>query len=310
LFRPMAAAIIQVVMTMAAKHSVQGRRVKADVTHPKVIVAAIDGSDLSSRVLATAVAMAPVFGASTEAVHVVETGRGAARARQSAAEAGIVLRVLTGPVLKTLLARVTLPDVALIVAGASTGCAADRALGRHALALIVAARRPMIVVPAAAEVHSALHRMLIPLDASSITAAALHEAVELARAADIDLIALHVHGYHALPMFNDQPQHEVPAWSAEFLRRYWPGPAPFPTLQHRVGVPASEIVRAVEETGADLLVLAWSQNLSPGRARVVERALHESTTPVLLLPDRSPLATIGDVELRGHAHLEAATATA
>jgi nucleotide-binding universal stress UspA family protein len=297
-------------MKMDAKRSVRGRRLKAGVSGPKVIVAAIDGGDLSSRILATAVAMAPVFGASIEAVHVLETDRGAARARQSAAEAGIPLHVLTGRVLETLLARATQPDVALIIAGSSMGSPTDQALGRHARALIVAACRPMIIVPSGAEVHSAVHRMLIPLDASSMTAAALQEAVELATAADVDLVALHVHAYHTLPMFNDQPQHEVPAWSSEFLRRYWPGSAPFPTLQHRVGVPASEIVRAVDETGADLLVLAWSQNLSPGRARVVERALRECRLPVLLLPDRDRTATVGGVELRGHPRLEAVKATA
>jgi nucleotide-binding universal stress UspA family protein len=305
----MATAIIRFVSTMAAKHSLPPRRVNADTTRSKVIVAAIDGGELSSRILASAVATAPVFGATIEALHVMETDRGATLARHWAAEAGIALRVVTGPVLETLLARVTLPDVALIIAGASKGSAIDQALGRHARALIVAARRPMIVVPTGAEIHSALHRMLIPLDASSMTTAALREAVELASAADIDIVALHVHTYHALPMFNDQPQHEVPAWSAEFLRRYWPGSAPFPTLQHRVGVPASEIVRAVDETGADLLVLAWSQNLSPGRASVVERALRESRTPVLLLPDRRPVTTLRGVGLRGRAHLEAARAT-
>ncbi|MGA7988026.1 MAG: universal stress protein [Candidatus Dormiibacterota bacterium] len=295
---------------MTLEHSPHDRRVSADATHPKVVVAAIDGGDLSSRILATAVAMAPVFGASIEAVHVTETDRGTALARQSAAEAGIPLLVLKGRVLETLLGRAMLPDVALIIAGSSAGSAGDQALGRHARALIVATRRPMIVVPTGAEIHSAVHRMLIPLDASSMTAAALREAVELASAAGIDLVALHVHAYHALPMFNDQPQHEVPAWSAEFLRRYWPGSAPFPTLQHRVGVPASEIVRAVEETGADLLVLAWSQNLSPGRARIVERALRESRTPVLLLPDRHRVTAFSGVELRGQAHRAAAEATA
>lgn len=295
---------------MTIQRPVQDRHVRAAATHPKVVVAAIDGGDLSSRILATAVAMAPVYGASIEAVHVSETDRGTELARQSAARAGIPLLVLRGHVLETLLARVTLPDVALIIAGSSAGSATDQALGRHARALIVAAQRPMIVVPTGAEIHSAAHRMLIPLDASSMTAAALREAVELASAADIDLVALHVHAYHALPMFNDQPQHEVPAWSAEFLRRYWPGSAPFPTLQHRVGVPASEILRAVQETGADLLVLAWSQNLSPGRARIVERALRESRTPVLLLPEWPRATTFGSVELRGHPHLEAAKVTA
>jgi hypothetical protein len=40
------------------------------------------------------------------------------------------------------------------------------------------------------------------------------------------------------------------------------------------------------ETSADLIVLAWSQDLGPGRARVVSETLAHSHVPVLLLPVR------------------------
>jgi len=262
---------------------------------------------LSSRVLAAAVAAAPIFDASVEAVHVVESEPEREHARQSAAEAGVAFRMLTGPVLATLAAYVTSPNIMVVVAGASTERHADRPLGRHALALIAdAAQRAMIIVPVGAEVHAALHRMLVPLDASSQTGDALKEAVKIARAADVELIALHVHPYHALPMFTDQPQHEVPAWSDEFLRRYWPGSTPPPRLQHRVGVPADEIARALDETGADLLVLAWNRDLSPGRARVVARALRDVKTPVLLLPVQPREAAVDSLDLPGVAHREVA----
>jgi nucleotide-binding universal stress UspA family protein len=51
-----------------------------------------------------------------------------------------------------------------------------------------------------------------------------------------------------------------------------------------VGVPADDIVAVARETTADLIVLAWSQNLGPGRARVVSETLAHTTIPVLLLP--------------------------
>jgi hypothetical protein len=273
---------------------------------PRRIVAAIDGARLSSRVLATAAAAAAMFDANVEAVHVVEAGPKGARARQSAAEAGVVFQELNGPVLPSLVSYVTSPDVVVVVAGASTGRGADRPLGRHALALIAAAQRPMIIVPVGATVEARLHRVLVPLDASSQTREALKEVVELVCAAGVDVIALHVHPYHALPMFTDQPQHEVPAWSDEFLRRYWPGSTPLPRLQHRVGVAADEIARALNETGADLLVLAWNKDLSPGRARIVARALRESKTPVLLLPVRPRRVAINSRDLAGVAHRKVA----
>jgi hypothetical protein len=274
------------------------------------IVAAIDGAGLSSCVLATAAAATAMFDASVEAVHVVEAGPEAARARHSAADAGVVLHELTGPVLPSLVSYVTSPNVVVVVAGASTGPSADRPLGKHALALIAGAQRPMIIVPVGATVGARLHRVLVPLDASSQTREALTEVVDLVRAAGVDVIALHVHPYHALPMFTDQPQHEVPAWSDEFLRRYWPGSTQLPRLLHRVGVPSDEIAGALKETGADLLVLAWNRDLSPGRARIVARALRESKTPLLLLPVEPRRAAINSRDLSGVAYGKAAAAVA
>jgi nucleotide-binding universal stress UspA family protein len=273
------------------------------------IVAAIDGAALSSGVIAIASAAAPMFDANVEAVHVVEAEPAASQARQIAADAGVTYHALTGPVLPTLVTYLTSPGVAVVVAGASNGRRADVLLGRCALALAAAAQRPMIIAPVRAKVGATLHRVLVPLDASSLTRAALKETVELARAARVEVVALHVHPYHALPMFTDQPQHELPAWSDEFLRRYWPGSTPLPRLLHRVGVPADEIARAMDETDADMLVLAWSRDLSPGRARIVARALRESR-PVLLLPIQPQRATVEGRDLPGIAYRGVASAVA
>ena len=50
LFRRGAAAIIEVVSTMTTQRHVQDQRVHAVATHLKVVVAAIDGGDLSSAI--------------------------------------------------------------------------------------------------------------------------------------------------------------------------------------------------------------------------------------------------------------------
>ena len=52
----------------------------------------------------------------------------------------------------------------------------------------------------------------------------------------------------------------------------------------RPGVPADDIVAVARETGADLTVLAWSQSLASGHARVVSETLMHSAIPVLLIP--------------------------
>jgi hypothetical protein len=55
-------------------------------------------------------------------------------------------------------------------------------------------------------------------------------------------------------------------------------------LLRRLGVAAEDVVAAARETSADLVVLAWNQELGEGRARVVSETLAHSSIPVLLLP--------------------------
>jgi nucleotide-binding universal stress UspA family protein len=58
------------------------------------------------------------------------------------------------------------------------------------------------------------------------------------------------------------------------------------TLLRRFGVPANHLVKVAQETAADLIVLAWNQNLDHGHARVVADTLTHCKIPVLLLPAR------------------------
>ena len=70
----------------------------------------------------------------------------------------------------------------------------------------------------------------------------------------------------------------------EFVARYCPCPLEEVDLHLRVGVPHGEVARVIDETGADLIVLGWSQTLAPGRAAVVRETLTRSPVPVMLLP--------------------------
>jgi nucleotide-binding universal stress UspA family protein len=89
-----------------------------------------------------------------------------------------------------------------------------------------------------------------------------------------------------VPAFSDHDPHATRAWEQEFLSRSMPTPHDRVTLVRRLGVAADDVVAVARETGADLIVLAWSQDLSPGRARVVSETLAHSDIPVLLLPIR------------------------
>jgi Universal stress protein family len=97
---------------------------------------------------------------------------------------------------------------------------------------------------------------------------------------------LHVHSPATVPAFADHDPHAARAWEREFLSRYVATPHDRVTLVRRLGVPADDVVAVAGEVAADLIVLAWSQELSPGRARVVSETLADSSIPVLLLPVR------------------------
>ncbi len=55
-------------------------------------------------------------------------------------------------------------------------------------------------------------------------------------------------------------------------------------VELRCGDPATRVLDAAEETSADLVALAWHQQLGAGRAEVVRRAVAEGRFPVLLVP--------------------------
>jgi nucleotide-binding universal stress UspA family protein len=113
---------------------------------------------------------------------------------------------------------------------------------------------------------------------------ALDDTVKLAHQRGPEVLVLHVHSPATVPAFADHDPHAALAWEREFLTRYISTPHDRVTLLRRLGVPADDVVAVARETGADLIVLTWSQDLAPGRARVVSETLAHSDIPVLLLP--------------------------
>jgi nucleotide-binding universal stress UspA family protein len=233
------------------------------------VIAAIDNSAAASPVLAAARAVADLFGAELEAVHVREGAFAAASAAARAAD--VPLHIREGGTADELRAAMLAPKVDGIVIGARGTPAGRRPVGSTALELITSTPKPVVVVPPDLRLPATIDSILVPLDASPATAAALADTIELARGSDIAVIVLHVREEAALHPFSDQPQHEVRAWAEEFVARYCPCPLEDVDLHLRVGVPREEVPRVVDETGADLIVLGWSQTLAPGRAAVVRR---------------------------------------
>jgi nucleotide-binding universal stress UspA family protein len=244
-----------------------------------VVLAAVDNSAAARAVLATAAAVADVMHAGVEAVHVRNDGDRTVTA--AARAAGIPLRELEDPIPQSLVREVERRDISVLVVGARAVPVARHPAGHVALALITTLRRPLVVVPPEVRLPLRLRRALVPLDGTKATAAALDEVVELVCGSSVEVIVLHVFDETCLPRFADQPQYELDAWAREFLARYSRAGL---KLEVRAGVPGEHVLQVAEAVDADLIVLGWAQDLSPGRARVVRAVLSRSRVPVLLVP--------------------------
>ena len=94
---------------------------------------------------------------------------------------------------------------------------------------------------------------------------------------------LHVFTAATIPPVMDRPNRDLAMWGSEFLARHCPNAS---RIELRTGSIASRVNDVCREEHADLIVLSWSQNSSPGRATVVRDVLTHATVPVLLIPAR------------------------
>jgi nucleotide-binding universal stress UspA family protein len=252
------------------------------------VVAAIDNTAAARPVLAAAAAFANLLDAEVEAVHAREDGERMARAAAEAA--GVPLRTLPAPVVAALQEEAGTADVAAVVVGARAHRVGRRPAGHVALRLAASLPKPLVVVPPDARIAGAFASILVPLNGTRTTAAALAETLALARQHELDVTVLHVHELASLPLFTDQPQHELRAWAQEFLQRHCTHPEQV-RLVTRVGLPGQHLLALADEIESDLIALGWAQDLTEGRAAVVREALERSRVPVLLVPVTVPVAT-------------------
>jgi len=246
------------------------------------VLAALDSNASARPVLSTAIALAAVFDATVVGLHIGENGAGAAQ--KLARAAAVELREVSGSPIDQIVAGARDPNVAALVLGARGVYGGPRPAGHTALEVITRVAKPVAVVPPHAEPREQIARILVPLEATSESSRAVADTIELAHRRRLEILVLHVYSPATVPAFADHDPHATWAWDREFLSRYVATPHDRVTLVRRLGVPADHVVAVARETDADLIVLAWSQNLSPGRARVVSETLAHSEVPVLLLP--------------------------
>lgn len=243
----------------------------------KRVLAFVDGSPCSAGVLSVADGIAGLWAASVHAVTVPETetddsDRGSRE----------------GSVADRLVAELRAPDVVAGVMGARSVPGKPGVMGHVTEAVAVAAPVLLVIVPP--DVAAPWPRggrqvsILMPLDGEPRTSAAVMEVVDRLPPDDTDVTVLHVFDSDSLPPLASAPE-DRRIVAEEFGLVHCGGV--IDRIELRLGPPAGVILRVASELRSDLVLVAWGQDLGPGRAEVVRRLL-EDEFPVGLVPIEQP----------------------
>lgn len=244
----------------------------------KTVIAAIDNSAAARPVLTMAQAVAFALGGALDVIHVAEDDHETADAAVQVA--GVTLRVLAGDPVEQLALEVAEENVVALVLGARGALGGPRPAGHLALTLAGRTDKPVVVVPPYAHPPTQLHKVLVAMEGTPGKARALQRTIELSTSAGLEIVAIHVD--EEIPSFTDQVQHETETYAQEFFARHLLG-APQARLELRVGVPAVEVLAAVESLDVELVAVGWPHTADPSRGLVAREILERSSVPVLLV---------------------------
>ena len=232
------------------------------MTTPTILLP-LDGTEHALAALPVAKSLACHLGAVVRVLHVApeEVPRPMLLDRQRLTDNdlhGCVLDIRKGDPGEVIIDASRQLDFPLMVMCTRTGLPTpDGPTGIIAEKVILSTHSPVVFVDARRGFHPwELKSILVPHDGTPATVEAIVPTAELARHAGASLTVLHVTGPGVTastepgslmaPMYLDQPQHEWPAWAAEFLGRLarrWP----LTSLQLRLvlgrGEAAAEILR-------------------------------------------------------------------
>ncbi len=205
--------------------------------------------------------------------------------------AAVIARLVGGEVRQVRLAAGLSPQEAvrqvmrvLHQAGTVSGVLAAGELSRPLWQRVAQqSAKPVVLVPAEPrDQPPRIRRILLPLDGTAQSASAVAGTAERLARGGAEIVVLHVFDARTVPRFWNQHAHAGRAWTQEFLARYCALPGA--RLELRSGIAAEHVVKVAGTEQADMIALAWSQRLEPGRALVVRRAVLDAGVPVLLVP--------------------------
>jgi nucleotide-binding universal stress UspA family protein len=250
---------------------------------PRLVLAAL-ATVGDVPVLDTAFRIAEMTGSGVEAVHVgelVSADDAGAADRDLTAGRGVPVRRLTGPVEQALLGAIDVPDVVVAAIGTRTTATGRRAFGRTARSVLEHAKKPVVVPPSGEAGRGRVERVLVPLEGTLDSSRPVLDALCPLLASHVELVVLHVFTEKTLPRMLDRPRRDLELLGQEFLATHCP---PATRIELRPGPVPARVSEVSEQHGADLVVLSWAQDASPGRARIVREVLETCPLAVLLLP--------------------------
>lgn len=250
-------------------------------SHSRVL-AAIDDSPAAAPVLAAASTLATLLDATLEAIHVHEAGKHTARA--VAEHAGVELRIIDGDPTTEIVRAADDPDVALVVIGARAHPGGSRPAGHITCSALEQLAKPVLVVPPETQpagAARAVRRALFPLEGTERSSTAVTDLMHRLASAGVELVGIHAFAA-SVPAFWDQPAHAHQSWSDQFVANWCAEPGI--DLHLRRGSPAGTIIAVADQQDVDLIAIGWSQDMSAGRAEVVQAVLSTAHVPILLVP--------------------------
>ena len=237
------------------------------------ILAFVDEQPCAVDVVLTADAIGEVLGASGDVVHVTEPGeaRGVVTPRA---------RRVPGDVIDTIAAELASSDVVVGVIGVRSEANPGRSVGHVAAELLSSCRRPVVVVPPGAGAPPIPPTILVPHDGTDATSEALGPVLSVLRPSGATIVTAHVFAPDTLPVLMSSAE-DRRTIADEFGAIHGDGGA----VELDVGLAEERLGDLVERLGADVVLVAWSQHLVPGRAKVVRRLL-DVGVHLLLVPIR------------------------
>jgi nucleotide-binding universal stress UspA family protein len=244
------------------------------------VIAAIDHSATSEAVVTMARALAEAMDASIEVVHVIEGDEESAHPLNLIA--GSPVRQLSGDPVALLPLVAAEEDVVALVIGGGAHSGRHRPAGHLAMILAGLTDKPVVVVPPGSHPPEHLGTAIVAMEGTPGKARALQRSIEISTQAGLEIVVVHVDDEDSVPSFSDQVQHETEAYAKEFFARHLID-APQTRLELRFGIPAVEILAAIEAAQAELVAVGWPRSEDPRRGVVAKEILERSPVAVLLV---------------------------